>query len=289
MVWRMATGAPAATLRTTPFRREKDRQMPGLERDGVWLNYQEIGSGSAPFVFVHGAGGCDHTDFAPQVAHFGQRHRVVAVDLRGHGSSSAPEQDYSIPGHADDVAWMIQELGLYKPIVVGHSMGGAIAFDLAARYPDLLGAIVAIDAPVVVPPEVGMAVAGPLMGAMGTPNWNRALRDFMASAMHANDDPVRCERILTAMEAFPAYIGQAEFRSGFGGWDARAAISACTAPAMYIQAAVPADLDLLRQLCPGVVIATTSGNGHWVQLEAPDQVNTEIEGFVRALTGVASR
>jgi pimeloyl-ACP methyl ester carboxylesterase len=63
-------------------------------------------------------------------------------------------------------------------------MDGAIAFDLVARYPDLLAAIVAVDAPVVVPPEVGMAIAGPLMGATGTPNWNRALRDFMASAIN---------------------------------------------------------------------------------------------------------
>jgi pimeloyl-ACP methyl ester carboxylesterase len=224
--------------------------MPGLERDGMWLNYQEAGSGSPPLFFlVHGAGGCDHTDFAPQVAHFGQRQRVVAFDLRGHGSSAAPEQDYSIPGHAEDVAWMIQELGLYKPIVVGHSMGGAIAFDLAARYPNLPAAIVAIDAPVVVPHEIGMAVAGPFIAAMGTAGWKRALRDFMAASMSANDDQACCERILTVMEAFPARISEAEVRSGFGGWDAQAAISACAVAAMYIQAAVPADLKLLRQLC----------------------------------------
>src|SRR5207302_5097401 len=108
-------------------------------------------------------------------AHFGQRQRVVAVDLRGHGGSAAPEQDYTIPGHADDVAWMIQELGLNKPVVIGHSMGGAIAFDLAARYPELPAAIVAIDAPVVVPPEIGMIVGGPLLAAMGSAGWNRAL------------------------------------------------------------------------------------------------------------------
>jgi pimeloyl-ACP methyl ester carboxylesterase len=90
------------------------------------------------------------------------------------------------------------------------------------------------------------------------------------------------------MEAFQARISQAEIRRGFGGWDARAAISACTVPSMYIRAPVPADLELLRQLCPSIVIETTSDTSHWVQLEAPDRVNAAIDNFVRAHSGVAS-
>src|SRR5205823_430083 len=117
--------------------------------------------------------------------------------------------DYSISSHADDVAWMIGELGLYKPVVVGHSLGGAIAFDLAARFPALPGALVILDAPVVVPPEIGGVMAGPLFAAMGTPGWQRALRDFMAAAMNPADDQTRSARILDAMEVFPARISEA--------------------------------------------------------------------------------
>ncbi|MEJ7755036.1 MAG: alpha/beta fold hydrolase [Nocardioidaceae bacterium] len=64
---------------------------------------------------------------APQLAHFATRHRTVAVDLRGHGESDAPEQDYTIEGFASDVAWMSQQLGLERPVVVGHSLGGIVA------------------------------------------------------------------------------------------------------------------------------------------------------------------
>ncbi len=77
--------------------------MPYLQRDGVSLVYQEQGSGDPPIVFVHGWM-CDHTHFAPQFEHFGRKHRVAAVDLRGHGRSDTPEQDYTIDGFADDLA-----------------------------------------------------------------------------------------------------------------------------------------------------------------------------------------
>jgi pimeloyl-ACP methyl ester carboxylesterase len=59
----------------------------------------------------------------PDPEHFGRTHRVVAVDLRGHGASDKPVQDYTIVGFADDLTWPRERLDLVKPVVVGHSMG----------------------------------------------------------------------------------------------------------------------------------------------------------------------
>jgi pimeloyl-ACP methyl ester carboxylesterase len=59
------------------------------------------------------------------------------VDLRGHGRSDKPNGRYSMQAFADDLAWMCDQLKLEKPLFIGHSMGGVVAFDLAARYPDL--------------------------------------------------------------------------------------------------------------------------------------------------------
>src|SRR5690349_2213512 len=100
--------------------------MQYLSRDGVKLAYEEAGSGGPPILLVHGFGG-DHTHFGPQVEFFQQTRRVVSVDRRGHGASDKPLQQYHIANFADDLAWLSNELGLYKPVVVGHSMGGAIA------------------------------------------------------------------------------------------------------------------------------------------------------------------
>jgi pimeloyl-ACP methyl ester carboxylesterase len=60
---------------------------------------------------------------ASQFDYFGRTHRVVAVDLRGHGASDKPMREYTVAGFADDLAWLCDQLGVVKPVVVGHSMG----------------------------------------------------------------------------------------------------------------------------------------------------------------------
>ena len=122
--------------------------MRSLRRDGVALFYEEAQGDKPPTLLVHGWCG-DHTHFAPQFEHFARRgHRVVAVDLRGHGESDKPHQSYTVQLFADDLAWMCAQLGLEKPVVIGHSMGGVVTLALALSYPDLPSAIVMLDAPV---------------------------------------------------------------------------------------------------------------------------------------------
>src|ERR1700674_2423877 len=139
--------------------------MQLIKKEGVTLAYQDINPGSPPMLFVHGWG-CDHTAFAPQAEFFGRSHRVVSVDLRGHGKSDAPHQDYTMAALADDLAWLCTELALTKPIVVGHSMGGNVALELATRYPELLSSIVLIDS-VVFPSQSFRDALQPVLQALG--------------------------------------------------------------------------------------------------------------------------
>jgi predicted esterase len=96
--------------------------MPSLRReDGVALFYEEAQGDDPPVLLIHGIG-CDHTTFAPQFEHFARiGHRVVAVDLRGHGKSDKPHQSYTMQLFTDDLAWMCEQLGLQKPLLVNAS------------------------------------------------------------------------------------------------------------------------------------------------------------------------
>src|ERR1700754_1471399 len=118
--------------------------MKYIFRDGVRLVYSEKGEGSRSFIFVHGWT-CDHSHFAPQMEAFCKNHHVVAVDLRGHGQSDKPQVEYTLELFAGDIAAICADLKLDQPILVGHSMGGNIALEVARRYPELLSGIVLID------------------------------------------------------------------------------------------------------------------------------------------------
>jgi pimeloyl-ACP methyl ester carboxylesterase len=77
-----------------------------------------------------------------------RRHRVVAIDLLGHGGSEKPGSGYSIPDQADLVAQALRELGVEEPaMAVGHSLGGSVVTALAQEHPRLVDRVVIVDTP----------------------------------------------------------------------------------------------------------------------------------------------
>ena len=102
--------------------------MPFAERDGVRLFYERGGDGPE-LLFVPGWC-CDHTFYAPQFEHFASSCTVTAIDPRGCGQSSRPDDGYDIPTLADDVAWLCEEIGISQPVVVGHSLAGMMVIEL---------------------------------------------------------------------------------------------------------------------------------------------------------------
>jgi pimeloyl-ACP methyl ester carboxylesterase len=146
---------------------EEETPMQFLERDAFRLAYEEAGHGAPPILLVHGW--CENAgQMRPLLEHFRRARRVVSVDLRGHGESDVPESDCSLAQFADDLAWMAGELGVHKPVVVGHSMGGAVVLELASRSPDVTAAVVAIEGTIIFPPET-RTQATPMVAAQTAP------------------------------------------------------------------------------------------------------------------------
>lgn len=249
--------------------------MPKLSRDGIALHYLESGAGANPIVFIHPWGG-DHSYFAAQIDHFAKRHRVIAIDLRGHGQSDKPDGDYTVESFAEDLEWLLQQLGVAQPILVGNSIGGVIALELAKRVP--VRAVACLDS-TVAPPAGVMDSFRPLTQALRSPHWQAAARAVNEKLGGFADKIERREQLIASFISTPQHVIASTLEQLIP-YDSEAAAAAFKAPLLYISAGTGlADLARLRQLCPQLLTGETVGSGHYPSLEVPDQVNAMLARF----------
>jgi pimeloyl-ACP methyl ester carboxylesterase len=256
--------------------------MAELIRAGTALAYEQAGRGDPPLVLVHGIA-CHRGFMAPQLDRFEAEHRVVAVDLRGHGDSDAPVQRYTIDALADDVGWMCEQLGLARVVVVGHSLGGIVALALAAARPQLVAAVVMIDS-VLLPAPGRLDFVRALVDDLRAPGGAQVLRAYFATFFGPHADPAQCAWILDQAARTPSQVTSSIWEEWAGGFDDAAALARCRVPLAYLDAGTPnADLERARELCPSLVLGRTVDTGHFSQLESPEQVNAML---ARLLTNV---
>ncbi len=117
--------------------------MPSIRINDLEVNYEIAGDGQ-PLVLIHGLGS-SLRDWEMQVPEFSKHYKVVTFDVRGHGRSSKPRGPYSISMFADDAANLMRELDIVPAHVLGISMGGMIAYQLAVDYPELLHSLIAAN------------------------------------------------------------------------------------------------------------------------------------------------
>jgi pimeloyl-ACP methyl ester carboxylesterase len=112
--------------------------------NGINLYYETHGSGR-PLVLLHGGLGSGEM-FGPILPTLAAGHQVIAVDLQGHGRTADIDRPIDVRLMADDIAALIDHLGLDKPDVLGYSLGGGVAFFTASKYPDKVGRLVMVSA-----------------------------------------------------------------------------------------------------------------------------------------------
>ncbi|MEQ8479774.1 MAG: alpha/beta hydrolase [Hoeflea sp.] len=121
----------------------QDMEMRRIDTGRIALNVREAGAGPL-MLFFHGITANSGT-LAPLALRFADRFNTIAVDQRGHGLSDKPETGYEAGDFAEDIAALIMKLDRGPAILVGHSLGSRNSVTAAARYPELVRSVVAID------------------------------------------------------------------------------------------------------------------------------------------------
>jgi pimeloyl-ACP methyl ester carboxylesterase len=257
--------------------------MAGADTEG--LGFDSAGGGDPHMLFLHGWCG-DRSFFAPQFDHFSASHRVVSVDLPGHGKSRAPAA-YTIDGLAADVAALGRRLGLGRSVLVSHSMGAMVALALSRQAPELVSAVIMVDPPPL-SKEVWKDFAASLLAGFEGPDPGAARRGFVEQMFLPIDDADRRARIVKTMCAVPDDVAIATVRA-MAAFDAAAILRSCEVPVVIISSAVPTNGSAyLLEVNPAITIGQTVGAGHFLQLEVPEQVNPMIERFLSVNPGTSS-
>lgn len=113
-------------------------------KDGVPISYEVYGAGEPTLVFVHGWS-CDVRYWRAQVPYFSKNHRVVLLDLAGHGNSGLSRKNYTMESFGEDVKAVADAAGGGKVILIGHSMGGSVIAEAARLMPDKVTGLIGID------------------------------------------------------------------------------------------------------------------------------------------------
>lgn len=117
--------------------------MPKVRVSDIDIYYEMSGDGE-PLVLIHGLGSSSR-DWELQIPAFSAQHKVIAIDLRGHGRSDKPAGPYSIPLFAADTARLMEVLNIPAAHIVGLSLGGMVAFQLAVSWPAFVQSLVIVN------------------------------------------------------------------------------------------------------------------------------------------------
>lgn len=267
--------------------------MPTAATRDIITYYEDAGSGD-PLILIMGIGG-DAQAWALQVPTLAKHFRVVTFDNRGAGRSSAPDKPYSINGMADDVAALMDSLGIAKAHVLGFSMGGYIAQEFALKYPQRLDKLI-------------LLATAPYIDGFGRTllkNWVNVRRSNMSREQQVRfqsmflyspglfEDEERYERSIQNSLNNPyaqqdhAFIRQANAVLGF---DARDRLGDVKAETMVVVGkddllVPPRNSERLAKLVPGATLKVLEG-GHLGCIEYPSEYNAAFMEFLGA--GVAA-
>lgn len=121
-------------------------QWPGVvpSKDGTPISYEVYGAGEPTLVFVHGWS-CDARYWRAQLPYFSKNHRVVVLDLAGHGHSGTTRSQYTMRAFGEDVQAVTAATSSRSVILIGHSMGGSVIAEAARLMPGRVIGLIGID------------------------------------------------------------------------------------------------------------------------------------------------
>ena len=255
--------------------------------DGYCVHYQSIGSGSRAVVFLSGWG-CDTSLWRNQAAALARYGRLLLVDLPGHGRSDKPDIPYTLSLFTRAVSAVLDDARVEKAVVVGHSLGGMVAYQFAREHPARTIALIWCDAAFGLPIEVDKQIAGFLAHAkeFRAPDYKDKVLEFIEPLFAPETPTAVREEVRRSILSTPQHVlansqeglaDRAMFSPVVLDLPAFALFSPFWKPERF--------MDIFKKYLPRLEYEILPGVGHYPMLEKPAETNAALARFLTKIQG----
>lgn len=242
-----------------------------LSPDGVAISYRAQGKGKPALVFVHGWC-CDKSYWKSQVPHFAKQHKVVTVDLAGHGESGLGREQWTMEAFGKDIAAVAEKLELAQVILIGHSMGGPVVLAAAQQMPERTIGVVGVDTYLNIERQYTQQQIDEYLGRLRT-DFADTTSKLVRGLFAPDADPDLVEWVVADMCSGPPHVGIGAVQ-GYLKFDRKEALRKIRVPIYCINSDMrPTDIGAGRRYALSFEVKLMSGIGHFLMMEDPETFN----------------
>ncbi|HYO64236.1 MAG TPA: alpha/beta hydrolase [Pyrinomonadaceae bacterium] len=275
----------AAARRTQESQRQKKppERYPAGSYNAVFgdtrVHYKSYGRGESALVFIH-CWTCDMNVWKAQVTEFAPLTRVIAVDLPGHGQSDKPQTSYTMDYFADAVAAVLEDAGVKRAVLVGHSMGAPVVRQFYRKHPGRTAGLVFVDGSLrmMIPKQQAEAFIATLRG----PNYADVAGKMVDGMLAPMPDAAARAEVRKTMLSTPQHVAVSAME---GMADERVyTTEKINVPVLAVLGKSPfwaADTEaFFRSLAPRLEFRMWEGVSHFLMLDRPQEFNRELTTFL---------
>lgn len=254
-------------------------------KDGTPISYEVYGQGEPTLVFVHGWS-CDARYWRAQVPHFSKKHRVVMLDLAGHGHSGSTRTKYMMLSFGEDVRAVVEAVGSRSTILIGHSMGGSVIAEAARLMPKRTMGLIGIDTLENVEYPLTQEAFDQMLAPFKK-DFPVACQQFVKEMMLPSTDPLIRDWILSDMSAAPpavAISAMNEVLSQYVTGELAKIFDEIRAPVVTVNGDLwPIDYEANRRHMSSFDAIVLKNTDHFLMIDRAEEFNKALEKAIETI------
>ena len=248
-------------------------------KDGTPISFEIYGTGEPTLVFVHGWS-CDARYWRAQLPYFAKNHRVVMLDLAGHGHSGMTRLQYTMKAFGEDVRAVTESTGSRRVILIGHSMGGSVIAEAARIMANRVMGLIGIDTLENIEYPLTREELKKMMAPL-VKDFRAGSRQFVDEMISPKTDPKLREWILSDMSAAPPAVALSamnDMMSQYLTGEAAKIFDEIRVPVITVNGDMwPVNYEANRRHMLSFDAIVLTGADHFLMLNRPEQFNRTLE------------